>query len=58
MSDICKICQNTKNIENSNQVRLVILDPYQVSTIEGSTQENTKAAFDYLRTHNANDITK
>ena len=41
-----------------NQVRLMVLDPYQVSTIEGSTQENTKAAFDYLRKHNANDITK
>jgi len=41
-----------------SKVRLVVLDPYQVSTIEGSTQENTKAAFDYLRKHNANDITK
>ena len=52
------IVRTINNIEYGNQVRLVVLDPYQVSTIEGSTGENTKAAFDYLRTHNANDITK
>ena len=37
---------------------MVVLDPYQISTIEGSNEENTKAAFDYLRKHNSNDITK
>ena len=41
-----------------SKLRVVVLDPYQVSTIGGSTQENTKAAFDYLRKHNPNDITK
>ena len=41
-----------------SKLRVVMLDPYQVSTIEGSTEENTKSAFDYLRKHNPNDITK
>ena len=41
-----------------SKLRVVVLDPYQVSTIEGSTEENTKSAFDYLRKHNPNDITK
>ena len=41
-----------------SNIRVVVLDPYQVSTIEGSTEENTKSAFDYLRKHNPNDITK
>ena len=41
-----------------SKLRVVVLDPYQISTIEGSNEENTKAAFDYLRKHNSNDITK
>ena len=41
-----------------SKLRVVVLDPYQVSTIEGSTEENTKSAFEYLRKHNPNDITK
>ena len=41
-----------------SKLRVVVLDPYQVSTIEGSTEENTKSAFDYLRKHNPNDIPK
>ena len=41
-----------------SKLRVVVLDPYQVSTIQGSTEENTKSAFDYLHKHNPNDITK
>merc|ERR1712192_90386 len=41
-----------------SKLRVVVLDPYQVSTIEGATEDNTKSAFDYLCKHNPNDITK
>jgi len=41
-----------------SKLRMVVLDPYQVSTIQGATEDNTKSAFDYLCKHNPNDITK
>jgi len=39
-------------------LRVIVLDSYDISTIEGSTEENTKAAFTFLSKHNPNDITK
>merc|ERR1712183_755508 len=37
---------------------MIVLDSYDISTIEGTTVDNTQAAFTYLSKHNPNDITK
>ena len=39
-------------------VRVVILDSYDISTIEGSQPDNTNAAINFLGQHNPNDITR
>jgi len=43
---------------HGSKVRLVVLDSYEVSTIQGCNHTNTQTAFDFLRQHNPNDITK
>ena len=40
----------------ASPLRVIVLDSYDVSTIEGSTEENTKAASTFLSQHNPNDI--
>jgi manganese-dependent ADP-ribose/CDP-alcohol diphosphatase len=40
----------------ASPLRIVVLDSYDVSTIEGTTAENTKAATNFLTKHNHNDI--
>ena len=42
----------------SSPLRMIVLDSYDISTIEGTTVDNTQAAFTYLSKHNPNDITK
>jgi len=46
-----------KPIEHS-PLRIVVLDSFDISTIEGSSVKNTQAAFTFLAKHNPNDITK
>jgi manganese-dependent ADP-ribose/CDP-alcohol diphosphatase len=40
------------------RLRIVVLDSYHVSTIQGCTEADTEAAFAYLGQRNPNDITK
>jgi len=39
-------------------IRIVVLDSYDISTIEGSKPDNTDAAFKFLSLHNPNYITR
>ena len=39
-------------------LRVIVLDSYDVSTIEGSSEQSTKEAFSFLSQYNPNDITK
>ena len=43
---------------NESPLRIVVLDSYDISTIEGSSEKNTQAAFTFLAQHNPNDITR
>jgi len=43
---------------SDNPLRIVVLDSYDISTIEGSSAKNTQAAFTFLSQHNPNDITR
>lgn len=43
---------------SESRLRLIVLDSYDLSTIEGSSPSMTQAALDYLSKHNPNDITR